>query len=62
MDTTKNWQQWLLTAREAAIALSISERTLWNLTNRGDLPCIRLGRSVRYSREDLLGWIEKQKC
>ena len=37
-------------AREAARMLSISERSLWSITRpRGDLPCIRFGRSVRYS-------------
>ena len=52
----------LLTAREAANALSISERKLWSIsTPRGDLPAARIGRRVLYSREDLQSWIEKQK-
>lgn len=46
---------------EAARLLTISERTLWALTNRGDLPCVRIGRAVRYDRGDLLDWIKKQK-
>ena len=45
----------LLTPREAARALSVSERTLWSITvPRGDLPCVRLaGRTVRYDVEAL---------
>jgi hypothetical protein len=33
----------LWTSREAAAALSLSERTLWKLTNEGDIPCVRIG-------------------
>ena len=52
----------LLTARETATALRISERSLWSLTEpRGPIPCIRLGRSVRYSPDALSAWIEAQK-
>ena len=51
----------LLTPREAANALSVCERTLYGLTQRGELPAVRIGRSVRYSVEDLRAWIEKAK-
>ncbi len=47
----------LLTARQAARELAISERTLWGLTARGEIPCVRIGRAVRYSRSDLVAWI-----
>ena len=50
----------LLTAREAAIALSISERSLWGLTNQGILRCKRIGRSVRYAVDDLREFIASQ--
>jgi predicted DNA-binding transcriptional regulator AlpA len=52
----------LLSAREAARALSICEKSLWTLTApRGPIPCIRIGRSVRYSPTDLQSWIARQK-
>jgi excisionase family DNA binding protein len=54
-------EQLLLTAPEAAKALAISERTVWQLTKDGELPVVRLGRSVRYDRRDLLDYIEKRK-
>lgn len=50
----------LLTAREAAAALSISERSLWGLTNQGILRCVRIGRSKRYSIDDLRAFIASQ--
>ena len=50
----------LLTAREAALTLSISERHLWGLTNQGLLRCVRIGRSVRYSTDALREFIASQ--
>src|SRR5262249_11698010 len=51
----------LLRLPEAAKALAISERTLWGMTKRGEIRCVRIGRSVRYSPLDLQGWIAAQK-
>lgn len=51
----------LLTATEAAEALAISPRTLWSLTDSGELPCVRIGRSVRYDPTDLRAWIDRRK-
>lgn len=52
----------LLTARDAARALAISEKTLWSLTTpRGSIPAIRVGeRSLRYSVRALEDWIARQ--
>jgi excisionase family DNA binding protein len=51
----------LLTSPEAARCLAISERLLWSLTKRGELPCVRIGRAVRYDPADLRAWIEACK-
>lgn len=53
--------QLLLNPRQAAAALSISPRLLWSRTNCGDIPCVRIGKCVRYSPDDLRAWIEAQK-
>ena len=52
----------LLTAREAAELLSVSEKTLWNHTApRGNcIPAVRFGRTLRYSRAALEEWIRGQ--
>jgi excisionase family DNA binding protein len=47
----------LLTVREAASALAISERTLWTLTKTGAIRSVRLGRAVRYALTDLQDFI-----
>lgn len=52
----------LIPSREAARLLSIGTRKLWALTNRGDLPCVRIGRSVRYQPTDLVRWTEAHRA
>jgi hypothetical protein len=54
--------QLLLTAREAAELLNISEKTLWNHSgDRGNkIPVVRFGRTLRYSVESLRHWIRQQ--
>lgn len=52
----------LLTERQAAATLSVSPRTLWQLRNDGHIPCIRIGRAVRYLEADLAEWINTQRC
>ena len=51
----------LLTARQAADALAISPRKLWQLTKDREVPHVRLGRSVRYPAEDLRQWIARNQ-
>ncbi len=58
----------LLTPRQAARALNISERTLWQRTKDGVIPAVKVGHLVRYSPDDLRNWIRQasrgkgQKC
>ena len=51
----------LLTAEQAAKALSVSQSTLTRLTKGGDLPCVRFFRTLRYSPADLAAWIERRR-
>lgn len=51
----------LLTAREAAAALRVSERTLFTWSKEGRLPVVRLGGCVRYDESDLRRLIEACK-
>ena len=45
--------------REAAKALGISERTLWEWTDRGVVPHIRLGKAILYPVDALREWLQK---
>ena len=54
-------QRLLLKPNEAAEMLAISPRLLWSITDSGELPCLRIGRLVRYDPTDLKVWINAQK-
>jgi hypothetical protein len=49
----------LLDSRTTARLLCISERSLWQLTDKGELPCVRPGggRSKRYRLADLAAYV-----
>lgn len=51
----------LLTSREAAEFLKISERTLWQLANDGEVKRVVIKKAVRYDLWDLLDYIESVK-
>jgi excisionase family DNA binding protein len=50
----------LVSPREAARMLSISERTLYSLTKAGEIPALKLVRAVRYRVADLEAWVERK--
>jgi excisionase family DNA binding protein len=51
-------EPFLLTVKEAAKRLAISERTLFAMTSSGEIPCVRIGRLVRFAVETLKKWIK----
>lgn len=55
----KDMDPLLLSPRQASRALAISERTLFTLTKSGEVPCIRIGKLVRYSVDGLRKYIDR---
>ena len=53
-----------LRPRDAAKALGISPRLLWQLTHGGQIPCVRVGngkrRTILYPTADLQAWLSGQ--
>ncbi len=49
-----------LRPKDAARALGIGERLLWEMTNRGEIPCVRIGRCVVYPVVVLNEWLARQ--
>ena len=47
----------LLTVQQVAEYLNVSPRTIRRLR----LPCVRIGRSVRFERRDVLAWLSARK-
>ena len=48
-----------LRPREAAKAMGISERSLWEWTHRGDVPFVRIGRTILYPVDALRDWLNR---
>lgn len=51
----------LLTIRQAAHRLAVSERKLWTLTKEGRIPAVKFDRIVRYDPRDLDAFIASMK-
>ena len=51
----------LMTNKQAAKYLCISERKLWELSKFGRIQTVRIDRAVRYDIADLDSFIEEQK-
>lgn len=50
----------LYTAKEAAVYLGLSHRTLWAWAQQGVITVVRLGRRVLFDRQDLDKLIENR--
>ena len=48
-----------LTIKELAKYLNVTERTIYNLLERGELPGFKVGANWRFRREDIDKWIEE---
>ncbi len=52
----------LLNERQAAAFLGVSPRTLWGLADRGEVPFIRISRTVkRYAMADLRAYCDRNR-
>lgn len=52
----------LLTREEAAKMLHADLSTLWRWSKTGYLPCIKLGRNVRYKLSAVRHFLEQNQC
>jgi excisionase family DNA binding protein len=52
----------LLLAQEAAKLLRVTPNRLYDLAKRGIVPCIHIGRQVRFHEKLLLDWIAHGGC
>lgn len=51
----------ILTLKELATYLKLTEKTAYRLASEGKLPGFKVGGSWRFKREDIVVWIEEQK-
>jgi len=48
-------------ADEAARLLGVNKHTLYRWAREGTVPCIRIGKAVRFRVATLLEWMEQQE-
>jgi excisionase family DNA binding protein len=50
-----------MTIKEAAQFLAVSDRTLFNLTDKGEIPCLRIGTAKRYRLATLRDYLARKE-
>ncbi len=50
-----------LTVKEVALLLQVDEKTVYRLTQKGDLPGFKVAGAWRFKRSDMDAWVERQK-
>jgi excisionase family DNA binding protein len=53
-------REWL-TLREMQETLGIGKTKAYELVATGDIPSVRIGRSIRISRKELERWLQEQR-
>lgn len=48
----------LLTIQQAAEILSLSVPTIYGLVSRSEVPCMKKGKRLYFSRQELMNWIK----
>jgi excisionase family DNA binding protein len=51
----------LLSAPQAAAVLSVRTSWVYDAARSGSLPCVRVGKHVRFLRSDLERWVAEQR-
>lgn len=49
----------LLTAKQVADILQVALPRVYELAREGNLPCVRMGRQIRFHESKLMEWIEQ---
>ncbi len=50
----------VLVADDVARLLRVNRKTVYDAAARGDLPCRRIGRALRFDRDTVLRWLSCQ--
>jgi excisionase family DNA binding protein len=57
MDQSDDASRRFLTVSEVAVALRVSNMTVYRLVSSGELPAVRIGRSVRLRADDVEAYL-----
>ena len=48
----------ILTVEEIALYLKVTERSIYGLLSKGEIPAFKVGGSWRFKRKEIEGWIK----
>ncbi len=51
----------LLTLKDAETLLKVPRSWIYERTRKGEIPHVKLGKYLRFHRQELLAWIESQR-
>jgi excisionase family DNA binding protein len=51
----------LMTVRDVAKLLQMHEKTIYEWVEKGQLPCIRLGKRLRFAASDITRWVASHR-
>lgn len=54
-------RQQALTVHDVALLLNVTEKTIYRLAQRSDLPGFKVAGAWRFLKSDILTWVENQK-
>lgn len=52
-------QEGLLTIEEVSVLLNVPRSWLYERTRRNEIPCFKIGKYLRFRREEILAWRER---
>jgi len=61
MQEEKEQQRKFLTISEIANYLNIKEKTIYAKVEAGEIPCYRIGRLIRFKKDEIDAWIGTKK-
>ena len=50
----------VMSARELAALLGLKENTVYRKVRRGEIPAVRIGRSIRFPRRQMEEWLRQE--
>ncbi len=51
----------LLTVRDVAAVLRVDEKTIRRLISARRIPCVRIGRQIRFDPSDVVRWVSARR-
>lgn len=55
-------QRQTITAKEAADYIGVSKDTIYDLSRKKKIPCVRVGKRILFRREALDKWMDEQEA